>query len=121
MKRISLMLVGAVVVASLFQFCAGSKKKSAASTTPKVVPTTFVANVLPLIQTKCAPCHIAPDGKKKHYVAYEVVKTDIDDIIRRVSISPTERGFMPFKKTEKLPDSLIAVFTKWKAEGFLEK
>jgi uncharacterized FlgJ-related protein len=116
MKRISLIAVGVFVVAALFQFCAGTKKKAAAA--PAY---TFEANVLPLIKTKCAPCHIAPDGKKKHYVTYDVVKADIDSMIRRVSLNPTDKGFMPFKKTEKLPDSLVAIFVKWKADGLLEK
>ncbi len=116
MKRISLFLAAAIATAVLFQFCAGSKKKAAAA--PAY---TFEANVLPLIKTKCAPCHIAPDGKKKHYVAYDVVKADIDSLIRRVVLNPGEKGFMPFKKSEKLPDSLIAVFVKWKADGMLEK
>lgn len=116
MKRISLIAVGVFVVAVLFQFCAGTKRKAAA-----VPAYTFEANVLPLIKTKCTPCHIAPDGKKKHYVTYNVVKADIDSMIRRVSLNPTDKGFMPFKKTEKLPDSLVAIFVKWKADGLLEK
>jgi uncharacterized FlgJ-related protein len=120
MKNIRFGLFAAIVVAGLFQFCAGSKSKPAATTATKQA-TTFEANVLPLLKTKCTPCHMAPDGKKKHYVTYDVVKTDIDDMIRRVSLSPTDKGFMPFKKTEKLPDSLIAVFVKWKADGLLEK
>ena len=64
---------------------------------------------------------MAPDGKKKHYVTFDPVKTDIDEIIRRVSLAPADKGFMPFKKTEKLPDSLIAVFVKWKTDGLIEK
>jgi hypothetical protein len=70
---------------------------------------------------KCSPCHIAPDGEKKHYASYNAVRTDIDNMIRRIQLSPDEKGFMPFKKTEKLPDSLIAVFVKWRADGLLEK
>jgi hypothetical protein len=70
---------------------------------------------------KCSPCHIAPDGKKKHLVTYDVVKANIDSMIYRVKLNPGEKGFMPFKKTEKIPDSLIAVFVKWKADGMLEK
>lgn len=77
--------------------------------------------MLPLIQMKCSPCHIAPDGKKKHLVTYDVVKANIDSMIYRVKLNPGEKGFMPFKKTEKIPDSLIAVFVKWKADGMLEK
>ena len=76
---------------------------------------------MPLIRTKCAPCHIAPDGKKNHFMTYDVVKADIDSMITRVKLTPGQKGFMPFKKTEQLPDSLIQVFVKWKADGFIER
>ena len=113
MKRITTVLAVALATGLLFQYCASSKSKKTAA-----APTTFEGHVLPLIQTKCAPCHIAPDGKKKHYNTYDVVKADIDSMIRRVQLQPNEKGFMPFKKTEKLPDSLVQVFVKWKADGF---
>jgi hypothetical protein len=49
------------------------------------------------------------------------VAQDIDEIIRRIELNPTDKGFMPFKKTAKLNDSTINVFKKWKADGMLEK
>jgi uncharacterized membrane protein len=118
MKKLFTMLA-AVALVGTFQYCSSSKKSVAKQ--PEVAKLTFAANVLPLIQMKCSPCHIAPDGKKKHYVTYDAVRTDIDNMIRRIQLSPDEKGFMPFKKTEKLPDSLIAVFVKWRADGLLEK
>lgn len=118
MKKM-LTILGAVACLGSLQYCSSSKKSVAKQ--PELPKMTFTANVLPLIQTKCAPCHIAPDGKKKHYVTYDVVKADIDSLIRRIHLNPGEKGFMPFKKTEKLPDSLIAVFVQWKADGMLEK
>jgi nitrate/TMAO reductase-like tetraheme cytochrome c subunit len=70
----------------------------------------------------CTPCHIpANGGRKRAYDNFTNVKEDIDEIIRRIDQNPTDRGFMPFKKTEKLNDSTIAVFKKWKADGLLEK
>ena len=41
-------------------------------------------------------------------------------MIRRIELNPTDKGFMPFRKTEKLSDSTIAVFKQWKADGMLE-
>jgi hypothetical protein len=68
----------------------------------------------------CSPCHIpAKGGNKKAYDNYGNVKNDIDDIIRRISLNPGDRGFMPFKHA-KLSDSTIAVFVKWKADGLAE-
>lgn len=113
MKRITTVLAVVLATGLLFQFCASSKSKKMAA-----APTTYEGHVMPLIQAKCSPCHIAPDGKKKHYSNYDAVKADIDSLIRRVSLQPNEKGFMPFKKTERLPDSLIQVLVKWKADGF---
>ena len=96
-------------------YCSSSKKTAAA---PK---TTYTANVSTVIAGNCSPCHIpSKGGNKKPYDNYANVKADIDSIIRRIELNPTDRGFMPFKKTEKLPADVIAVFKKFKEDGALE-
>lgn len=93
-------------------------KKASKTAVPK---TNYSSNVTSVIMNSCSPCHIpSKGGNKKPYDNYANVKTDIDEIIRRVQLNPTDRGFMPFKKQAKLPDSTIAVFVKWKADGLLE-
>ena len=82
--------------------------------------TTFEADVLPLIQSKCSPCHIPGQGNKEPYVTAAAVQKDIDDIIHRIGMQPSEKGFMPMKHP-RLSDSTINVFVKWKADGMLEK
>ena len=105
------------VVSIVFSYCSGSKKAAKAS--PKL---SFENSMHSTIVGYCSPCHIPEKGgKKKAYDNYANVKTDIDEIIRRIEMSPTEKGFMPFKKTEKLSDSTIAIFKKWKEDGMLEK
>ncbi len=95
-----------------------SAKKSAATEIPK---STYTTNVSAVIMNSCSPCHIpANGGKKKPYDNFANVKTDIDEIIRRIELEPAVKGFMPFKKTAKLSDSTIAVFKKWKEDGMLE-
>jgi nitrate/TMAO reductase-like tetraheme cytochrome c subunit len=101
----------------LLQFCTSAKK--AASKKP--APLTYEANIKPLIASSCVPCHIPPAGFKKAYDNYTAVKTDIDEMLRRINLTPTEKDFMPFKKRAKLSDSLINVFVQWKADGLLEK
>ncbi|MES2774490.1 MAG: hypothetical protein V4722_09910 [Bacteroidota bacterium] len=115
MRKLFITIVVAGLVMVLFQFC-GNKKAQVAI--PKL---TYEANVQPLISSKCSPCHIPPRGNKKPYATFDQVKGDIDEIIRRVHLNPTDKGFMPFKKTEKLPDSVINVLVQWKADGLLEK
>lgn len=111
-------LTGAIVAVLVFTNCNPAKK-----TTATVVPkSTYEGNVATAIMNNCVPCHIpAKGGSKKAYDNYASVKTDIDEMIKRIELNPTDKGFMPFKKTEKLNDSTIAVFIKWRDEGMLEK
>ena len=114
MKKIYV-FAGLAVLALGLTYCSSSKK---AATVPK---TTYTANVSTVIAGNCAPCHIpSKGGNKKPYDNYANVKADIDSIIRRIELNPTDRGFMPFKKTEKLPADVIAVFKKFKDDGALE-
>ena len=114
MKKITT-LTALVATAIIFYNCHGSKKAHAA--VPKL---TYDGNLKAVIEANCSPCHIAGKGNKKPYDNYANVQTDIDEMIRRIDLNPTDRGFMPFKKTAKLPDETIAVFKKWKADGLLE-
>ena len=108
------------IAGSIFFFAnCGPSKKATASVAPKV---NYETNVQTLIMAHCSPCHIpSKGGNKRAYDNYANVKTDIDEIIRRIELEPSARGFMPFKKPAKLSDSTIAVFKQWKADGMLEK
>lgn len=110
-----LVLAPAVVLVLILSNC-HSSKKATASAPPKL---TYDANVKTAITSYCSPCHIAGKGNKKSYDNFENAKADIDDIIRRIELNPTDRGFMPFKHP-KLSDSTIAVFKKWKEDGTLQ-
>ena len=103
-----------VAMAIVFSNCHGSKKTAAV---PKL---TYEANLKTVIETNCAPCHIAGKGNKKPYDNFANVKTDIDDMIRRIELNPEDRGFMPFKHP-KLPAATIAIFKQWRADGLLER
>jgi len=111
MKKL-IVLTSMAALALVLSNCSGAKKATAA---PKL---NFEANLKAVVMTECAPCHIpAKGGNKKPYDNYANVKTDIDEIIRRIEMNPGERGFMPFRKTTKLSDSTIALFKQWRAEG----
>lgn len=103
----------------LFLTDCSSSRKAAKIEVPKL---NYESNLATVILNNCSPCHIpAKGGFKKPYDNYLNVKTDIDSIIRRIELNPTDKGFMPFKKTAKLNDSIILVFKQWKADGLLEK
>jgi len=110
-------LSGIAIVALVFANC-NSAKKATATAPPK---STYATNVSTIMMNYCSPCHIpAKGGNKKPFDNFANVKTDIDEIIRRVEMNPNEIGFMPFKKPAKLSDSTIAVFKQWKADGLME-
>jgi len=97
--------------------CSSTKKKTAVP----VPKSTFSSEMTTVINMHCTPCHVpAKGGNKKAYDNYANVKTDIDEMIRRIKLNPTDRGFMPFKHA-KLADSTVLVFTKWKDDGMLER
>lgn len=100
---------------SLLQYCSSSKKAKPQASAGKV---TFDDNVKPLVTSSCVPCHTL--GNHSHLAVYSTAVEHADDIIRRISLTPADKDFMPFKH-DKLPDSVIAVFARWKADGLLEK
>jgi hypothetical protein len=101
---------------TLLQYCSSSKKAKAPE--PVVSKVTFDDHVKPLVNSKCGPCHTI--GNKTHIGNYKEASEHADEIIRRISLTPADKDFMPAKH-DKLPDSVIAVFAKWKADGLLEK
>lgn len=102
--------------------CGPSKKATAEAAPPPPPKMTYETNLQAVIMEKCTPCHIpSKGGNKKAYDTYASVKTDIDEIIRRIELNPTDKGFMPFKKTAKLSDSTINLFKQWRADGVIEK
>ena len=109
-------LMAIAISALLLSYCHSAKKSM--STAPK---TTYQDNLLPVIVANCTPCHIpSKGGNKTPFDNYANVTTHIDEMINRIQLNPTDKGFMPFKRT-KLNDSTVAVFKQWKADGLVEK
>ncbi len=117
MKKIyvSFLMLAAVVI---FSYCSSAKK---ATKTPVVVKVNYQANVMAIIKTNCTPCHF-PDqgGNKKPLNSFAAVSSQTDEILRRIQLNPTDRGFMP-NRHPKLADADINAIKQWKADGLMEK
>ena len=117
MKKIYVLLA---ITASVLVLANCNPSKTATSS--NVSKTTYEADLAPVIMSNCSPCHIpSKGGNKKAYDNFANVRTDIDEMIRRIELNPDEKGFMPFRKKEKLPDSTIQVFKKFRDDGTLER
>jgi hypothetical protein len=114
MKKFLLVISFAFSIGVITQ-CSSSKKATAK---PQVI--TYTNNIQPIILSNCTPCHF-PDkgGRAKSLNSYSAAKDNSDEIIRRVSLQPAEKGFMPFKHP-RLSDSTINVFRQWKEGGLVE-
>ena len=112
-----LVVAGTTFAVLVFSNC--NPGKHLAKVPPKL---TYATDLSVVIMQNCTPCHIpAKGGRKKPYDNYANVKTDIDQMIRRIELNPGEKDFMPFKKTARLSDSVITVFKQWRTDGLLEK
>ncbi|MGG9964286.1 hypothetical protein [Ferruginibacter sp. SUN106] len=107
-----LVCIGCIVI---LQNCGSSKK---ASKTATAMAVSFDKDVMPIMQSRCTPCHFPPDGRKKALNTYDAVKANIADIIARVKLPQTDNGFMPWKnKKPALSDSLINVLVEWQKQN----
>jgi hypothetical protein len=108
---------GMAILTLTLTYC-HSSKKATASVAAKA---TYATTLSPVIAEKCTPCHFpSKGGNKKAYDNYANVKADIDEILRRIDLNPTDRGFMPFRRATKLAADTIAIFRKFKEDGALE-
>lgn len=83
-------------------------------------PTTYLADVKPILTASCAPCHMAGGTNPNKWDEYTPTKTKITTILDRVKREQGASGFMPRNGT-KLSADKIAVLEKWMADGLLEK
>lgn len=106
-----------LTVALLF-FAACSNKSTPVAAVPKI---SYTANVLPLIQSKCAPCHLpSKGGFKQNFENYDNAQKYASAMVTRVELDSTARGYMPFKKAKLGPEE-INIFRNWVRDGLLEK
>jgi uncharacterized membrane protein len=105
--------------ACVLQFCKPAQSTTASvPEAPSVPLVSYEKDIKPLMVGKCTPCHFPETGKKKMLDTYAAVKTDVNEIIRRVKLNPEEAAFMPFKskKPQLTPDE-IQLLDNWLKQG----
>ena len=106
------------IISTALTYCSSTKK---AARTAAAAKSSYATAVAPVVAASCSPCHIpSKGGNKKAYDNYANVKSDIDEILRRIELNPGEKGFMPFRRSTKLAADTIAIFKKFKDDGLLE-
>lgn len=106
---------------ALFFAISCAKKTTPTATVTKKAGVTYEASIRTIMEAKCAPCHIpAKGGNKAPLDSYASTSKLIDDVIRRVELTPGTRGFMP-QRRDPLPADEIALLKKWKEDGLKEK
>ena len=116
MKKIPFVFTLIVIIV----FAACTKKASPAKGVVTTY-TTYTTDIVPLVQSKCSPCHLhSKGGNKANFENYETAKKFSADMLARVMKNPGEKGFMPFKH-DKLSAAEIAIIKKWNDDGLLEK
>jgi hypothetical protein len=87
----------------------------------RVNPTTYMVDVLPLIQLKCGPCHLrSRGGVKANFENYKTAKKNGVAMLERIQLPDGKKKYMPLKNP-RLSTEEIAVFKKWVDDGLLEK
>lgn len=90
---------------------------------PAVPKVTYAADISPLLQAKCTPCHYpAQNGKKEPLDSREAAQKHINDIIARVELPQDDVKFMPFKlKKPALTPDEINLLKNWARGGFVNE
>ena|SRR5690349_18515314 len=116
-KNKYLLVFTLVAIAFVLQVCKSSQPT--ASTEPiEEVRVSYETDIKPILVGKCTPCHFPETGKKKMLDTYAAVKTDVNEILRRVKLHPEEAGFMPFKsKKPALTPEEVKLLDDWLRQG----
>lgn len=106
-------LLGFLCSAVFLTYCSASKKSGAVKTA-----VTYTAQIQPLMESKCAPCHFPEKkGRKTPLNTYDAVVDNIEEIVIRIQLHPGQRHFMP-KDDDRLSEKEIQLVKDWEKGGF---
>ncbi|MEZ4918118.1 MAG: hypothetical protein R2792_03340 [Saprospiraceae bacterium] len=113
-----------LVLLVLFTSYCKQAQKTAETPTPPVPPeelVSYAADIKPIMDASCTPCHYPEKGRKKMLDTYAATKDNAGEILKRVQLPADDIEFMPFKsKKTPLTEEQIALFKKWARQGMPE-
>lgn len=108
-----------LLVASVAAAVAFTQKMESVSPVKKAVDPAamYLSDIKPLMETKCAPCHIPEKGGfKTSFANYDSAAKYIDAMIVRVQLDPSDPKYMPFRsKRPAVSPEELTVMKNWKA------
>lgn len=109
----AVLIILSICLLAILQNCSSSKKVNKTA-----IVISFDKDVMPILQSRCTPCHFPPEGRKQALNTYDAVKANINEIISRVKMPQEATAFMPFKsKKAPLSDSLINILQEWQKQN----
>jgi hypothetical protein len=126
MKRF---LNSSLTLLTIVFFVACSQKTAPTAHTPPMADSeydgprvTYQADIVPLMQRSCSPCHYPEkSGRKEPLDNYAAVKDHALEILERVQLPQSSLKFMPYeKKKQPLSAEEVELFKNWARGGFLE-
>ncbi len=123
MKKIGIVASILAIAISLLVGCSQKTTPQAKGKEPYSGPkVTYTADVAPLIDRSCSPCHFPERrGRKEPLDSYDHMKTELAEVLERVQLDESSLKFMPYeKKKQPLSEAEIELLKNWARGGFLE-
>lgn len=107
MKKVLVFLFSSLFVMS----CTNDSESDLQEETSTTVEAKFTSDILPMIESKCKPCHVS-GGSNTNYSSVANSKGAIVEIVNRINREASEQGFMPQGGT-KLSTVELGKFDDW--------
>ena len=119
LKTISALIAIVLAVACSQKTAPTTSEEPKEYTGPKV---TYLADVAPLMERSCSPCHYPEKkGRKMPLDSYVTVKDNLAEVLERVQLPKDHLKFMPYEhKKQDLSAEEIEMLKHWARGGFLE-
>ncbi|MCF8237795.1 MAG: hypothetical protein K9I85_06540 [Saprospiraceae bacterium] len=113
-------LTSFILLAVLTFACTPKTASKIDSPAPADVPLVLYADISPILERSCSPCHYPDqDGHKEPFDSYANARRNLATMISRVELPQSDEKFMPFKeKRQALTAEEIMMLKNWASGGY---